>query len=170
MAPLVRRTWAPRGYTPVLRQRARAHTKVSVIAALSITPARDRCALYFGLHPNANITDDAVVEFVKALTEELPDPLLLIWDRSTPHRATVVTDFLKEIPRVQRHFFPPYAPELNPVEYVWTHTKMNAMANRASLALEELTTAAGDAMEQVQGEQDLLRSFLKHSGLPLRLR
>src|SRR5581483_592828 len=34
MAPLVRRTWAPRGHRPVLRQRGRHREKVSLAAAL----------------------------------------------------------------------------------------------------------------------------------------
>ena len=54
MAPLVRRSWSLRGHTPLLRQRTRAHQKVSAIAALCIAPARDRVALYFRLLPDTS--------------------------------------------------------------------------------------------------------------------
>ncbi|HBL18139.1 MAG TPA: hypothetical protein DD417_15645 [Elusimicrobia bacterium] len=39
MAPLVRRTWARKGHTPILRQATRSHKKVSVVGAL-VVPAR----------------------------------------------------------------------------------------------------------------------------------
>jgi len=38
MGPLVRRSWSPRGHTPVLHQRGGARRKVSVIEALVISP------------------------------------------------------------------------------------------------------------------------------------
>src|SRR3989442_37037 len=46
MAPLVRRTWAPRGQTPILLQRTRSHDKVSVTAVLTVSPRRRRVSLY----------------------------------------------------------------------------------------------------------------------------
>ena len=55
MAPLVRRTWAPRGMTPILAQRTRSRQKVSAIAALTLAPRRRRVGLYFSLYPDANI-------------------------------------------------------------------------------------------------------------------
>jgi hypothetical protein len=47
MAPLVRRTLAPRGQTPSLLQRGAHRKKVSVAAALWLSPRRDHLGLYF---------------------------------------------------------------------------------------------------------------------------
>ena len=47
MSPLVRRSWAPRGVTPILYQRTRRREKVSAIAALCVAPTRDLIHLYF---------------------------------------------------------------------------------------------------------------------------
>lgn len=55
MGPLVRRSWQPRGQTPVLVQRGRHLGKVSAIAALGVPPRRDGARLYFRLHPQAEI-------------------------------------------------------------------------------------------------------------------
>ncbi|MGD0226921.1 MAG: hypothetical protein ABSF71_31735 [Terriglobia bacterium] len=55
MGPLVRRSWQPRGQTPVLVQRGRNLQKVSAIAALAVPPRRDGARLYFRLHPQAEI-------------------------------------------------------------------------------------------------------------------
>src|SRR5436305_10647584 len=47
MAPLVRRTWAPRGQTPrLVQQGAGTRQKVSVSTALWLSPRRDRLGLY----------------------------------------------------------------------------------------------------------------------------
>ncbi len=46
MAPLVRRTWALRGQTPELAQEGGRRQKVSVAAALWLSPRRDRLGLF----------------------------------------------------------------------------------------------------------------------------
>ena len=62
MAPLVRRSWSPRGQTPVLRQRGRSHRKVSVIAAIIVSPQRRRVRAVFGFLPDANYDGEAISE------------------------------------------------------------------------------------------------------------
>jgi hypothetical protein len=56
LAPVVRRTWAPCGRTPILHQRAAARQKVSIIAVLTLSPRRQRLGLYFSLRANENVT------------------------------------------------------------------------------------------------------------------
>ena len=46
MAPLARRTWAPRGQTPELVQKSGTREKVSIAAAVWLSPRRDRLGLY----------------------------------------------------------------------------------------------------------------------------
>jgi hypothetical protein len=55
--PLVRRTWARKGKTPVLRTFGGHRDNVSVVAALSVAPGRRRTGLYF--HADAKHTIDA---------------------------------------------------------------------------------------------------------------
>jgi hypothetical protein len=48
--------------------------------------------------------------------------LLIIWDRLQAHRSRLVRDWIEtQGGDVQLEFLPPYAPELNPVEYLWAH-------------------------------------------------
>lgn len=61
MGPLVRRSWQPRGQTPVLVQRGRHLEKVSALAALCVSPRQDQVRLYFRLHPKAEIGGKSVV-------------------------------------------------------------------------------------------------------------
>jgi hypothetical protein len=161
MAPFVRRTWSPCGKTPWLYQKTRSHKKVSIIAALCISPCRSRLRLFFRLHPDANINAHLVAAFLKNLLKELTGPILIVWDRSVPHRSNN--------PRLHLSFLPPYAPELNPVEYVWSYTKMNPLANVTAMDVAVLTTGTRRSVRSIQKKPYLLRSFIRASGLPLRL-
>src|SRR2546425_812488 len=58
MTPLVCRTWAPRGQTPVFYQRGGSYQKVSCMGALAVPPRRHRIHFYFRLHPDQNINTD----------------------------------------------------------------------------------------------------------------
>lgn len=170
MAPLVRRSWAPRGQTPVLWQRARSHQKVSAIAALCVSPLRDHLQLYFRLHPNRNIRTPEVLAFLKVLLEQLGAPAIVLWDRLQVHRAKKVKAFVAASSTLRTVHLPPYAPELNPVEYLWSYLKLNPMANLALLDIADLAQATRSSTRSIQHDQILLRSFLDHSPLSLRLR
>ncbi|WP_162932157.1 transposase [Solimonas sp. K1W22B-7] len=168
MAPLVRRSWSLRGQTPVLQQRGRHHSKVSVIAALCISPSRRQVTLHFRLYPDTSIDGIAVRNFLRDLHVQ-HGRLVMVWDRSQTHRARSVRRFLDQSPNLQTEFLPAYAPELNPVEYIWAWLKTNPLANLACHDLETLTLNARHHARRLQHRQDLLRSFIEHSPLPLRL-
>jgi len=119
MAPLLRRSWASCGKTPVILQRTNSHKKVSMIAGLCISPGEKKVTLYFRLHPDRNINGQRVREFLRHLAMQIKGPIILVWDRFTPHRSIKVRRFLKRVGRIHSYFFPAYAPELNPVEGVW---------------------------------------------------
>jgi len=171
MAPLVRRSWAPRGATPLLVQRGRSHQKVSAIAALCVPPGRNRVQCYFRLHPDTNVDAPLVLSFLRQLTTQLQGkPFFLIWDRLQAHRARAVRSFLSNSSAVGGAFLPAYAPELNPVEYVWSYLKINPLANAALLDLASLTATTRHHARSLQRQDTLLRSFIHHSPLSLRLR
>ncbi len=131
MAPLVRRSWAPRGRTPVLIQRTASHRKVSVIAALGVDPGRQGVRLVFRLHPNANFRSREIIAFLGQLDRHFRAPLVIVWDRLAAHRSAAVRRWLRRHRRLRVELLPPYAPELNPVEFVWAYVKSNGLANFA---------------------------------------
>jgi len=171
MAPHLRRSWAPRGMTPVLFQRGRAWGKVSAIAALVVPPQRNRVSCVFRLHPNATIDAGLVLGFLRQLARHLGDTaFFVIWDRWQPHRATRVRTFLARLPGANSHLLPAYAPELNPVEYLWDYLKINPLANLAPDDAEALAVLTRGHARSVQRCSTLLRSFIEHSPLSLRLK
>lgn len=171
MGPLVRRSWARRGHTPALMQRSRSRRKVSVIGALMISPKRCRVRAYFGFLPEANYDGEAILQFVKSLSRALTVPIELIWDRLKAHRGEPVASWLThQQTRVRVTLLPPYAPELNPVELIWGYAKTNPLANFAPLELQELVAQAQRTAIDLAGNDPLLRSFIAHGPLSLRLR
>ncbi|WP_198536472.1 transposase, partial [Paenibacillus sp. DMB5] len=55
--------------------------------------------------------------------------MALILDNSRIHHATELQLFLKEHPRLQLVFLPPYSPNLNPVEGLWLWLKADVVNN-----------------------------------------
>jgi hypothetical protein len=142
-----------------------------VIAALCVSPERDRVSLYFRLHPDANINSALVLDFLKNLFAQIKKrPAILIWDRFPAHKAKKVRSFILNSKALHSEHLPAYAPELNPVENLWSYLKMNPLANFALFDVVVLTKTARRLGKSVQNKQSLLRSFVKHSPLFLCLK
>jgi hypothetical protein len=77
---------------------------------------------YFRLYPGT-IKSPQVVDFLKRLQRHLPGKLLIVWDGLRQHRSRLVKQFIDEQHgRLHLEYLPAYAPELNPVEYLWGNT------------------------------------------------
>jgi transposase len=171
MGPLVRRSWAPRGQTPVLMQRGRARSKVSVIGALTVSPRRHHVRSHFSLLPNASFDGDDVLKFLKQLCRVVGGPIELVWDRSQIHRGQPVKGWLaRNAHRIRTTLLPAYAPELNPVELIWGYLKTNPLANFAPVELDELIDQTQLATDVIADDEPLLRSFIRHCPISFCLR
>jgi transposase len=167
LIPILRRTWAPRGCTPIIRI-ADAHERISVIGAISISPQKRRFCFYFYLlADNANFRGPSLVAFLNDLRRKIPGPITLLWDEIPIHRAKVVRRFLHQHCTMVVEEFPPYAPELNPVDYVWSYVKYSRLANYCPPNLDVLRQQVTAELRRLQKRPDLLRSFFDHTGLSL---
>ena len=166
LQPVVRRTWAPRGQTPILRQWDR-RDRLSAISALTAAPRRRRFGLYWAVYRH-NIRSPEVLRFLQALRRHLPHGFTLIWDRHRPHRATRVQTWLaKYAAPIRVEWLPAYAPDLNPAEHVWGHIKYGDLANFAPAALDQLEEAVVTSLGQKRTHRGLLASFFRAAGLEL---
>lgn len=163
LQPLCRRTWAPQGRTPILRQWER-HDRLSAISALTLAPRRRRFGLYWRQHPH-NVRGPDILGFLQALRCHLPRGFTLIWDRHRPHWAACVTTWVRRHPGIVLEWLPPYAPDLNPVEHVWGHTKYGDLANFAPVDLEALDQAVVSSLTHTRGQRALLAAFFQAAGL-----
>lgn len=169
MAPVLRRTWGLRGVTPTLRIRARTHEKVSGIGALIVSPGRRRITLALALHPKANIRGPQVRRFLGHLHRHVRGAVVLLWDRGNPHKHRLVRAWLAHHPRWHPVWLPPYAPELNPAEQVWTYLKYGRLANFAPDDVADIQQAVVRERRRLARRPTLLRSLFRHSALPFRV-
>ncbi|NOX58480.1 MAG: hypothetical protein GXP29_06435 [Planctomycetes bacterium] len=70
--------------------------------------------------------------------------------------------------RLHIEWLPPYAPDLNPVEAVWQHSKHAELANDIPNDVDDLEWQVHVSMHHIQSRQTLLRSFLKREKLKLQ--
>jgi transposase len=163
--PPVRSTWAPKGQTPVLTHPYNWN-KLSVAGALAYRWDGRRCRFLFRtIEDNFKATD--IIVFLKTLKRHLRGrKVILIWDRLPGHKARITQQYLL----TQRHWLkaewlPAYAPDLNPTEYVWGHSKAGELANQPVEDLDDVADALRRGLRRVTSRLGF--AFLRHAGLSL---
>jgi DDE superfamily endonuclease len=95
--------------------------------------------------------------------------VVLLWDGLSSHWSHKMRAYLDSqrdwLLRVER--LPAYAPELNPVEYLWANLKDVELANLPTTTLVEVADAAHQGIQRVCKHEDLVIGFLAHTGLTL---
>lgn len=165
LAPNVRRTWAPIGKTPVIFHATRSYRKVSTMGAIAVTPGGRKARLFFRLLENANFKSESCIAFIEQLKANIKGRIVLVWERFQAHRSKKMNAFLAKQKRVRVEYFPSYAPELNPVEYVWGYLKMNKLSNKVEKDVSELCRSAKAGMCGIRRKQPLVKQFVDHSPL-----
>ena len=165
LQPLVRRTWAPKGCTPIQYSWDR-RDRLSVISAITVSPQRRRLGLYFAIAQH-NIRAPDVEAFVAEMLKHLPAGLILVLDRWQVHRSAARQLLERFRRRLQIEWLPAYAPQLNPDEQVWTQTKYRDLANFLPQDVTDLGQAVHQSLCRTRSQQSLLRSFFHHAELTL---
>jgi putative transposase len=165
MVPLLRRTQAPRGRPPVLPHRARQRDKVSLMAALTISPVASWLGLYFRTYPLGYVTNVEAAAFLRELLRHLRGKVIVVWDRGTMHKGPPIRRLLERYPRLTIEYLPAYAPDLNPVESLWSQLKYAGLANYAPWDVWELDGVAREHLGRIGGNRQLLRAFWDHAEL-----
>jgi transposase len=163
LQPLVRRTWAPKGWTPVMYSWDR-RDRLSVTAALSVSPRRRRVGLYLAMQER-NVTGEDTEAFLRQMHRSLGRKLIVVMDRWSVHRKAARSLLGDEGFSVE--WLPPYAPDLNPVEHVWKHTKYDDLANYIPDDLLDLEVEFETSIDTTRKLPKLLRSFFHAADLAL---
>ncbi len=167
MMPLVCRTLARKGHTPRLVHRARHRDKVSVAAALTLSPMRGHIGLHYQTYPNGYVDAAAYAGFVRrAVLRSIRGPLVLVHDQGTMHKGPFLRALAADHPRLEMHFLPGYAPELNPAEPLWKHEKVDELGNFAPSDVPELDRAIHQCLDETARDQVRLHSFFAATELP----
>lgn len=154
------RTWAPRGQTPVMQMHFNWH-QLSAIAGLTFWN------FYFKLVPGS-FNGARVVEFLRQLRRQIKRKLLVIWDGLPAHGSRVVRDYLDSTQGcVQVERLPGYAPELNPVEFLWAHWKQHELANFCPKHFAELSHFASNKLRRSQHRPRIIAACWTQAQLPI---
>jgi putative transposase len=157
-------TWAPRGQTPVLRTQISHHQRVNALGALLVTPGGRRLRMLSDLR-SSTLNGQRILEFLKKLLRTVPGQIVLVWDNHPIHTRCLVKTFLARRPRLHVFHFPPYAPELNPVEGLWTQAK-ESTAGSAPQHIQELHRKVYRVLRHTANSQRRLQACFHIAKVP----
>jgi len=170
LRPVKARTWGPRGVTPVVQVTGKGSGRIS-IAGLTCYRTGERSRLIYrtmvhkgrkGEKKGFRAPDFAAL--LDAAHQQLGAPIVLIWDNLPGHVCAAMRRLIAVRPWLRVYTLPAYAPELNPVEKVWSHLK-RAIANIAFGTAAHLASLAKTRLKKMQYAHGLLDGFLQGTGL-----
>jgi transposase len=151
--PPLARTYGLKGQTPVVATSGQRQS-LNVISAVN---ARGEfwAATYTG-----KLDAETFVAFLKNFMDSRTGKVFLVVDGHPAHKANVVKAYLKSLQDLlELHFLPPYAPDLNPDEFVWSYMKNNGVSKKPLKQNESLRQRVENDLTAIQQDRKLVRSF-----------
>lgn len=147
------RTWGEKGKTPEVRTSGQRQS----INAISAVNARG--AFWYEVYSgrfNATLFETFLTSFMRRRKR----PVFLVVDGHPSHRAKMIAAFVQQLKgRLELHFLPGYAPELNPDEFVWNHLKHEGVSKKPLKQNESLRQRVEDDLAGIKRSPALVRSF-----------
>ena len=147
-------TWEKVGDTPVVRDSG-GRFGLNVISA--VTPRGDMRFSFIG----ESMTSARFIEFVKKLRKDAGRPIIVITDNARYHHSKETQAFLEtQTDSILMEFLPAYAPELNPDEQVWNHSK-GRLAKLPLLDQAAMKRSLFSILRSIQKRTSLIKSFFQ---------
>jgi transposase len=147
------RTWAPKGETPELRTSGRRQ-QVNAISAVN-----ELGAFWFEVY-SGRLNASAFIDFLKRFLRYRRRRVILVVDGHPSHRAKSVAKYVQTMKgRLELHFLPPYAPDLNPDEFVWAHLRKHGTSKTPLREDESLWVRVENDLAKIKSQPKLIRSF-----------
>ncbi|HEV7936301.1 MAG TPA: IS630 family transposase [Actinomadura sp.] len=164
------RTWSRRGRTPLVRVCAAGSGRIS-LAGLVCTRSGHRPRMIYRtrLHrgrkgEKKGFTETDYARLLNAAHQQLGGPIVLVWDNLNTHRSKAMRQLIAARPWLRVYQLPSYAPELNPVEAVWSHLK-RSLANLAKRTIDQLARIIKTRLKRMQYRPTLIAGFNTKTGL-----
>lgn len=137
--------------------------KLSVVAALVRHPS-GRFVERFRIQ-RKNFDADSLLWFVLNLWKRSKKKLTIVWDNLGAHKkvAREIRDL--GVKGLRFVWLPPYCPDLNPVESLWSSTKWGAMGNHVPADLHALSTRVEAELRKRSRRQRFIASLFRQAGL-----
>lgn len=148
------RTWGEKGKTPEVRTSGQRQS----INAISAVNARG--AFWYEVYSGRFNATRFKNEFLKSFMRGRKRPVFLVVDGHPSHRAKMIADYVKQLKgRLELHFLPGYAPELNPDEFVWNYVKNEGVSKKPLKHNESLRHRVEGDLANIKRRPALVRSF-----------
>jgi transposase len=153
-APL-QRTWGARGQTPVVATSGQRQS-VSAISAVNLLGA-----FWYNVY-TGRLNAAQFILFLKDFLRYRRRPVFLVVDRHPAHIAKVVAEHVQTLGgRLELHFLPGYAPDLNPDEFVWNHLRQKGVSKTPLRQNESLRARVEADLAAIHADPPLVRSFFR---------
>lgn len=106
-------------------------------------------------------------DLLVAAHQQLGRPIVLVWDNLNVHRDRRLREFFDSHDWISVHYLPSYAPQLNPVEGIWSLLRRRCQANTAFTDPTHLMDTLRRGLRQVQYRPDLIDGCLTCTGLTM---
>jgi transposase len=147
------RTWGLRGHTPEVATSGRRQS----VSAISSVNARGE---FWWETYTERLNALRFVELLTHFMRGRKSPVFLVLDSHPAHVAKVVAQYVRRLQgRLELHFLPGYAPELNPDEFVWNHLKNQGVSKTPLRKDESLRSRVQADLMAIQSRPALVRSF-----------
>ncbi|MGW3387880.1 transposase [Streptomyces cinereoruber] len=162
LLPQVRRTYAPRSRTPLLRHRLN-WKRASMAGSLGYHAAEPDQGprLCFHLKPGSYDTPALIEVLEQVKVFYRGEKVVPVWDGLSAHWSRAMRAW------VALERLPAYTPELNPVELLWSSLKKRELANLAGDHLANVADVTEQGIHRINGNPQLPWSFLAHTSLTL---
>ncbi|MFI6517508.1 IS630 family transposase [Spirillospora sp. NPDC050679] len=174
MTPPTRRTWSPRGHTPVITVRGRPQRRFSVAAPACYKAGERSRLIYRPRHHTdhkrggrQSFTWTDYRDLMIAAHHQLGGPIVLVWDNLNVHRDARMRAFINACDWLSVFYLPTYAPDLNPVEGIWSLLRRSGQANTAFTDPDHLMRTLRRGLRQIQHRSHLIDGCLAATGLTL---
>jgi transposase len=151
--PPLGRTYGLKGQTPVVQTSGQRQS----INAISAVNARGE---FWANTYEGKLNGESFTLFLRDFMKGRKSKVLLVVDGHPAHKAKVVERYVEGLKgRLELHRLPPYAPDLNPDEFVWSHMKTGGVSKKPLKKNESLRERVEEDLLRIKYDQALVRSF-----------
>jgi len=149
------RTYGLKGKTPVVKTSGQRQ-RINAISAVNA-----KGAFWYQVY-GGMMTAVLFIVMLKDLLKGRRKPVMLVIDGLAVHKAKSVAKYVQSTKgRLELHFLPPYAPDLNPDEFAWSHLKQNGTSKKPLRKNEALRERINTDLAAIKKDKGLVRSFFK---------
>ena len=148
-------TWGERGKTPIVKTSGQRQ-KINVLSVVS-----PRGSFWYMTY-TCKFDSAVFIAALRSLIKGRRQPLFVILDGHPVHRSKMVAKFVQsQRGRLEFYFLPPYAPDLNPDEFVWNHLRHHGVTKKPLRKNESLERRIRKDLASLRKNPKLVRSFFK---------